>query len=130
MRSDTIIVNVKVQYIRPRYANLKEWVEDESNIYIGRGGVVFIDGQRFPKKQSIWANPFKVQNNKNELVLPPYEKYIREKIEKFGVREGGWDRGFTLINFLPRGEENGIKYSVESSKAGFLGIEKPEKSYA
>ena len=85
---ETKIVNVKVQHIRPKYTNLKDWMEDENNIYIGRSGIVFIDGKRFPKKPSIWANPFKVENNRNETVLSPYEKYIRNKIEnEYGVEE-------------------------------------------
>ena len=46
----TTCVNVKVKYIRPFYNNLKEWMEDENNVYIGRKGVVFIDGKRFRKK--------------------------------------------------------------------------------
>ena len=84
----TNIVNVKVQHIRPMHINLKQWMEDENNVYIGRGGIIFIDGKRFPKKPSIWANPFKVENNRNESVLSSYEKYIRNKIEnEYGINE-------------------------------------------
>ena len=84
----TKVVNVKVQHIRPKYKNLKDWIEDENNIYIGRRGIIFINGKRFPEKPSIWANPFKVENNKNETVLPLYEKYIRNKIEnEYGIEE-------------------------------------------
>ena len=67
------VVNVKVAYIRPRYHNLLDWTADPNNIYIGRGGVVFVNRQitnddgtkttkkeRFPKKDSPFANPFKV----------------------------------------------------------------------
>ena len=32
----TKIVNVKVSNIRPKYQNLKDWIEDKNNIYIGR----------------------------------------------------------------------------------------------
>jgi hypothetical protein len=42
------VVNVKVEYIRPKHKNLSEWMKDENNVYIGRKGVVFIDGKRFP----------------------------------------------------------------------------------
>ena len=52
------VVNCKVKYIRPEYTNLKIWMEDGNNIYIGRAGVVFIDKQRFPKSASKFANPF------------------------------------------------------------------------
>lgn len=61
----TSVSNVKVQYIRPKYKNLKEWMDDPTNEYIGRAGAVFIDGKRFPKKASIWANPFKVGKDGN-----------------------------------------------------------------
>ena len=54
------IVNVKVKYIRPKYNNLYEWMKDPNNIYIGRKGIVFIDGIRFPKQDSIWCNPYKI----------------------------------------------------------------------
>jgi hypothetical protein len=88
MANQTEIINIKVQHIRPMYTNLKEWMEDKDNIYIGRAGIIFIDGQRFPKQPSIWANPFKVQNNRNETVIHLYEKYIRNKIEnEYGIEE-------------------------------------------
>ena len=75
------IINVKVAYIRPKYSNLSEWIEDNNNVYIGRKGVVFINGVRFPKNDSIWANPYKIslQNNRDQ-VLKMYEIYIKNKI--------------------------------------------------
>ena len=76
------LVNVKVKYIRPKYKNLKEWMEDPDNIYIGRKGVVFIDKKRFPENNSIFANPFKIgKNGTREDVIEQYETYIRNKIE-------------------------------------------------
>ena len=59
------VVNVKVGHIRPEYDNLKEWMEDPKNVYVGRKGIVFItmeDGkkERFPKNDSVFCNPFKV----------------------------------------------------------------------
>lgn len=125
---ETKIVNVKVQHIRPKYTNLKHWMEDENNIYIGRSGIVFIDGKRFPKKPSIWANPFKVENNRNETVLSPYEKYIRNKIEnEYGVEKllklkgktlGCWCKpkschGDILIKLINE-YSNDISYSTDS----------------
>lgn len=74
--------NVKVEYIRPNYQNLKEWMDDPNNVYIGRKGVVFIDGERFPKNDSIWCNPYKItKENTREQVLILYETYIRNKIK-------------------------------------------------
>lgn len=82
------VVNVKVEYIRPKYKNLKEWCDDKDNIYIGRKGIVFIknekgEKERFPKQDSIWANPFKLNKEKSnrDEVLEKYEKYICEKIK-------------------------------------------------
>jgi hypothetical protein len=82
---DTTLVNVKVAYIRPKFKNLKHWIEDPNNVYIGRKGVVFVEHNsnkfRFPKRASIWANPFKINKDTTRLgVLKKYEKFIREQI--------------------------------------------------
>lgn len=76
------VVNCKVKYIRPKYNNLKEWMEDKNNYYIGRAGIVFINKERFPKKSSIFANPFKVgkHGNRNEVILK-YKLYIIDKLK-------------------------------------------------
>ena len=74
------VVNVKVAHIRPKYKNLADWCSDKDNVYIGRKGVVFIDGQRYPKKDSIWANPFRIRkddpDHSREKVLDLYRDYI------------------------------------------------------
>jgi uncharacterized protein DUF4326 len=90
---ETTIVSVLVADIRPQYHNLREWMEDGDNVYIGRRGIVFIDGERFPKKDSIWANPYKAPKNKKnsgqkqnvpnltvESAIEKYEIYINKKI--------------------------------------------------
>lgn len=80
------VVNVKVQYIRPKYRNLKEWMASEDNVYIGRCGVVFIDGKRFPPvstggKGGIFANPYKVGRDGDlDEVLKNYEEWLKEEI--------------------------------------------------
>jgi hypothetical protein len=77
------VVNCKVKFIRPKYKNLKEWVEDENNIYIGRGGIVFIDNERFPKESSPFCNPFKVGRDGNrEEVISKYKSYILKKLNQ------------------------------------------------
>lgn len=77
------VVNVKVKYIRPKYNNLKEWMDDSNNVYIGRKGIVFINGERYPKKDSIWANPFRIDKiNTREDVIYQYENYLKDKIDK------------------------------------------------
>lgn len=79
----TKVVNVKVSNIRPQYENLAKWMADPNNVYMGRKGVVFIDGVRFPPNDSIWANPFKIDdNNTREQVIEKYRVYITEKIKK------------------------------------------------
>lgn len=87
----TTVVNVKVKFLRSgdasfskkAYDNLKEWMDDPENVYIGRRGIVFIDGERFPKKDSIWANPFKVSGKMPlRKCCKNYEEYITERIEK------------------------------------------------
>ena len=81
--SETLVVNCKVKYIRPRYKDLKEWVGDENNIYIGRSGVVFVNKERFPKKSSIFCNPFKIgKDGSRDEVLEKYRNYIIKKIEE------------------------------------------------
>ena len=75
MESNTLVCNVKVKNIRPEYDNLKEWMYNSDNVYIGRKGIVFIDGERFPKSDSIWANPFKINDEDDRnIVLKKYKK--------------------------------------------------------
>jgi len=78
----TSVVNVKVKNIRPKYDNLREWMEDPNNVYIGRHGVVFIDNERFPKQGSIFANPFTVKEYGREQVLEKYKIWLKEQIKK------------------------------------------------
>ncbi len=75
------VVNVKVKYIRPAYKDLAEWCNDPTNIYIGRAGIVFIDGERYPKISSPFANPFKIgRDGSREEVLQKYQKWLEEKM--------------------------------------------------
>jgi len=87
---NTFVWNSKVKFIRNEagFNNLKECLEDEKYLYIGRKGIVFVkneDGnkERFPKNDSIWCNPYKVGKD-GDLgeVLFKYKKYIIDKIEK------------------------------------------------
>lgn len=79
---ETRVVSVKVRHIRPRYDNLKEWMEDENNVYIGRKGVVFVDGERFPKENSEWANPYRITDNLDrDQVILQYETHLDAMLE-------------------------------------------------
>jgi len=76
------VVNVRVKNIRPRYQDLEEWMKNPKNVYVGRRGVVIINGRRFPPKDSMFANPFKIDtDNPREIVIKKYKKYIIEKIK-------------------------------------------------
>lgn len=77
----TEVVNVKVQHIRPRYNNLQDWMADPQNVYVGRRGVVFIDGTRFPPESSPFANPFKVdKSTTRDQAVEKYREYIVQKL--------------------------------------------------
>ena len=76
------VVNCRVKYIRPKYKNLKEWTEDPNNVYIGRAGIVFIDGKRFPTKASLFANPFKVRKiDSRGKIVDQYKQHITKRID-------------------------------------------------
>lgn len=72
------VVNVKVKNIRlDGYNNLKDWCENPQNVYIGRKGVLIINGKRFPKENSKWCNPFKITDNcTRDEVIEKYKKMI------------------------------------------------------
>lgn len=77
------VVNCKVKYIRPKYNNLKEWINDDNNYYIGRNRVVIIDKQRYPDELSEFANPYKISDNMTrKQVIKKYETYIIRKLNK------------------------------------------------
>lgn len=79
------VVNVKVKYLRPQYQDLEEWCEDPNNVYIGRKGIVFVkrgdSKYRYPKQDSIWANPFKITDvDDRDSVIAKYKSYIIKEI--------------------------------------------------
>lgn len=84
----TVVVDVHVASIRPTYISLKEWIDDKDrNYYIGRRGVILLPDEetgkksRFPKEDSIFANPFKIGDDSSRAnVIEKYEIYIRQKI--------------------------------------------------
>lgn len=81
------VVNVRVKYIRPQYHDLQEWCADENNVYIGRANIVFINGIRYPKIPSIWANPYKVKDGvTSEQVLEKYKRYIKQKLRNGEIK--------------------------------------------
>ncbi len=76
------VVNCKVKYIRPEYNNLKEWMDDNKNVYIGRAGIVFVDKKRYPTQSSKFANPYKIgKDGTREEVIAKYKEYITKKLD-------------------------------------------------
>lgn len=45
------------------YQDLVHWCSDANNVYVGRRGILIIDKKRYPEKDSIWANPYKVNTD-------------------------------------------------------------------
>lgn len=52
---------------------------------MGRGGIVFIDSERFPKQASPWANPYKTGDH----ILERYKEYIVGHIKRKTTRFAG-----------------------------------------
>lgn len=78
---DPIVVNCKVAHIRPAYRDLEQWIGDPNNVYIGRRGVVFVGGARYPKSDSPWANLYKVGRDGSRAdVLLRYESDLRLRL--------------------------------------------------
>jgi hypothetical protein len=84
----TQVVCVKVADIRKKgYQNLQEWINNANNVYIARGGIVFIDKKRFPPTNSIWANPYKIdKNNDRDTVIQKYRTHLMNKIKKNEIK--------------------------------------------
>lgn len=77
------VQNCKVAFLRPAFQNLRDWMQDSQHVYVGRRGIVFVDGERFPKSDSIWANPYKITATQDRTaVLTAYETYIRDRLSK------------------------------------------------
>ena len=95
-----VVVNVRVKYLRDKTQNenwvceecdkptLKNWMSDDNNVYIGRKNIVIIDKRRYPEKDSLFQNPFKVgKDGTLDEVLEKYESYLKVKLEDEEFRE-------------------------------------------
>lgn len=81
------VVNTQTKFLRPRYPDLRAWMADSNNVYIGRKHAVFVTDPRggkkarFPPHSSIFANPYKVSDDLSECdVMKLYETHIRLKL--------------------------------------------------
>jgi phage antirepressor YoqD-like protein len=67
------------------YENLREWLADKKNLYVGRAGRIFIkedDGEMkvFHYKGSKWGNPFKVNEDiPVEKALQLYKHHLEKR---------------------------------------------------
>lgn len=78
----TCLCDVHVSYIRSRGCeNLCKWTDNPQNVYIGRRGIIILNSRRFPEKDSIWHNPFKVGKDGDlQTVLNMYYEYITKRL--------------------------------------------------
>jgi hypothetical protein len=81
-RSGTTVVNVRVAHIRPRHATLAGWVAEPGHVYIGRRGVVFIGGARFPAADSPFCNPYKItKTDTRDSVIDRFKAQAARRME-------------------------------------------------
>ena len=87
----TTLTNIRIANLRANgYKDLAHWCEDDNHVYIGRGGVVFANGARYPKMHSKWHNPYKIgQDGTRDEVIDKYRQYIKrtELISQIGELE-------------------------------------------
>lgn len=78
----TTLVDVHVEFLRARgYPNLETWIRDPNHVYIARDGIIIHNGERFPRVNSPWANPFKTKDNVTlKSAIEQYYNYIVAKI--------------------------------------------------
>ena len=77
----TQVVNVKVKYLRPRYTDLRHWLSDPNNVYVGRHGRIFINKEIFHYSASIFNNPFPIDaDNPRDTVIDKYRTYILDRL--------------------------------------------------
>ena len=74
-------------------------MSDHNNVYVARAGVVYVDGERFQKKDSPYCNPYKIgRDGIREEVLQKYDLMLRSnpelvekaKVELNGKKLGCW----------------------------------------
>lgn len=74
--------SVKIDYLRQNsYTNIKHWLSNPLNEYVGRKGRLFItlpNGEKevFFYPASIWGNPFKVADSNIQDCLEKYRQHL------------------------------------------------------
>lgn len=71
-------VCVKVKHLRPKYANLQDWLACDTHSLVTRHGRIFIgkEKQIFHYPASEWANPFTVKEYGLEECLNLYRQHL------------------------------------------------------
>ena len=84
------VVNTETKFLRPQYTDLRDWINDKRNVYIGRKHAVFVSvpnsskKERFPEHSSVFANPYRVSDGLTECdVMKLYEAHIRLKLQVY-----------------------------------------------
>ncbi len=108
------VVNVKVANIRPQFKNLAEWCAGPDNVYIGRPGVVFVDGERYPPASSCtFANPFKIADGTTrDDAVSKYRAYALQRMRS--------DADFRAKVFALRGKTLGCWCAPEACHGDVL----------
>ena len=78
----TTTQSVKVAHLRKKYGkdvDLRKWLENSNNIYVGRRGRIFIDGEIFHYPESQWANPYKVKDYSLDESLQLYRQHLKDE---------------------------------------------------
>ena len=77
------VVSVYPTHIKYECKDLADWCSRSNHVYIGNKRMTFINKKRYPKEDSIWANPFKTgRDGTREQVLEKYRDYIIKKVER------------------------------------------------
>lgn len=82
MEPEVKTICVKVASLRKVYGkdiNLRLWLENPDNLYVGRNGRIFIDEEVFHYPASKWGNPFKV-TGKDSYSLEESLRLYREHV--------------------------------------------------
>lgn len=93
----TKAVCVKVASIRPKYKDLREWMQDPMNVYVARRGIILLDDpvtgkkERFPPTDSKFANPYTVKAYGLEKAIELYRIHLKKQITEGKITQGDLD---------------------------------------
>ena len=84
------VVDTRTKFLRPHYKDLREWMKDKNNVYIGNKYAVYVNKpdsstkERFPEYSSVFANPYRVSDEISECdIMKLYETHIRLKLSMY-----------------------------------------------